>query len=108
MKNITLGFLFLLATLTSKAQTIAWSSDSEDSSEWVPFDFDGDTFTWENFAAGSSGEAIGFTGALFSSASFQVKENVRRLPEKSPTLLTLFAVKICIVLDIFSLLTTLV
>jgi hypothetical protein len=34
MKKITLAFLFLLATLTTEAQTIAWSSDSEDLTNW--------------------------------------------------------------------------
>lgn len=81
MKKITLAFLFLLATLTTEAQTIAWSSDSEDSSEWVPIDFDGDSFTWENFAGGTTGENIGFTGALFSSASFDASSNSALTPD---------------------------
>jgi hypothetical protein len=68
MKKITLAFLFLLATLTTEAQTIAWSSDSEDLTNWGSVDNDGDTFDWGVYGGG--GESIGFTGALFFSQSW--------------------------------------
>jgi hypothetical protein len=68
MKKITFVFLFLLAALTSKAQTIAWSSDSEDFIDWGSLDNDGDTFDWGVYGGGA--ESLGFTGAVFFSKSW--------------------------------------
>ena len=69
MKNFTLLFLCLLTIHSIKAQTIAWSSDSEDLTGWGSLDFDGDTFEWGVYEGGA--ETFGFNaGALFFSESW--------------------------------------
>ncbi|MEN3324637.1 T9SS type A sorting domain-containing protein [Mariniflexile soesokkakense] len=69
MKNFTLLFIFILTIHSFNAQTIAWSSDSEDLTGWGSLDNDGDTFDWGVY--GSGAESFGFnTGALFFSESW--------------------------------------
>ncbi|MFG6686571.1 T9SS type A sorting domain-containing protein [Mariniflexile sp. HNIBRBA6329] len=69
MKKFTLLFLYFALTASLNAQTIAWSSDSEDLTGWSIFDNDGDTNNWGVYSGG--GESIGFSpGALFFSESW--------------------------------------
>lgn len=69
MKKITLSLLFLISTISIDAQTIAWSSDSEDFATWGIIDNDADGSNWGVYTGG--GETLGFSsGAIFYSESW--------------------------------------
>jgi len=70
MKKITLLFLLTLFVFTTYAQTVVWSSDSEDyATDWSILDNDGDGFDWGVYTGGA--ESFGFnSGALFYSESY--------------------------------------
>ena len=70
MKKITLLFLILsLGYFNTDAQTIVWSSDVEDLTDWGINDLDSDGNNWQAYAAGNF-DAIGFTGSVFASQSW--------------------------------------
>ena len=69
MKKITLFLFCLFSAFYFNAQTIAWSSDSEDVTGWSILDDDGDTNNWGYYSGG--GEDLGFSpGAVFFSESW--------------------------------------
>jgi hypothetical protein len=69
MKKVTLFFLLALFVNLLNAQTIVWSSDSEDYATYSVIDMDGDGNFWGVYAGG--GESLGFSsGAVFFSESY--------------------------------------
>ncbi len=69
MKKITLLLPLALFLNLLNAQTIAWSSDSEDYANYTALDQDGDGFNWGVYSGGA--ESFGFSsGALFYSESW--------------------------------------
>ncbi|KAA5826310.1 T9SS type A sorting domain-containing protein [Algibacter amylolyticus] len=71
MRKITLSLLFLIITISLNAQTVAWSSDSEDyaTADWGILDSDEDGNNWSVYTGG--GESLGFSsGAIFYSESW--------------------------------------
>lgn len=69
MKKITFLLFITFISYSIKAQTIAWSSNSEDTTGWGVFDSDGDGNNWGFYSGGAEG--FGFnSGALFYSESW--------------------------------------
>ncbi|MDO5979639.1 T9SS type A sorting domain-containing protein [Flavivirga spongiicola] len=70
MKKFTLLIIFSISTISINAQTVAWSSDLEDLTGWGVGNGTADTNddTWGFYSGG--GEALGFTGALGFSRSW--------------------------------------
>jgi len=79
MKKITLFVLCLLAIQSINAQTIAWSSDSEDYLNWGIYDNDQDGVNWGIYSGG--GESFGFEGALFYSQSYDDVNEIALTPD---------------------------
>lgn len=75
MKKITFFLSLCLVFNALKAQTIEWSSDSEDVTLFSTVDNDGDGYEWDRFSGG--GEYLGFEpGSIFYSESW--------LPDPAP------------------------
>ena len=71
MKKTTLFILITFITVTTNAQTVIWSSDSEDyATDWFVDDLDADGYTWELYSEAS---ILGFVddGLLFGSRSWE-------------------------------------
>ena len=69
MNKITLLLFTFIISVSINAQTVAWSSDSEDYVNWSVDDGDLDTFNWGVYGGG--GESFGFkSGVIFYSQSW--------------------------------------
>ncbi|SFD11838.1 T9SS type A sorting domain-containing protein [Algibacter pectinivorans] len=69
MQKITLTLLLLFLTISFNAQTVVWSSDLEDLTDWGINDLDGDGNNWDAYGPGNF-DTVGFTGNVFASQSW--------------------------------------